>query len=191
MTQAHLHIVVNTDRTKCMLFQFWFWAAHGTNNTIGTVVFTEIVRVLRSLLWYKCHRLFYSCLHTTLFSLYKFCTQWGSSSLTSLSACNQVIIVWLKQPTCYCRIIDLEIRLLKLPLSCLLNTTLITVLVWTFTCCEGSCIHWTCREHSTSTEPSLVDSETVVSAFLQSIKCVLLIICIQSALVNVGPTVPQ
>ena len=145
--------------------------------------------MLRFLLWYKCHRLFYICLYTTI-SLYKFCTQWGLSSLTSLSACNQVIIVWLKQPTCYCSYIGLEICLLKLPLSCLLNTTLITVLVWTFTCCEGSCIHWTCREHSTSTEPSLGDSETVVYTFLESIKCVLLMISIQPSLINIGPTCP-
>ena len=53
------------------------------------------------------------------------------------------------------------------------------------TCCEGSCIHWTSGEHSTSTEPSLGDSETVVSAFLESINCVLLIISIQPAVINI------
>ena len=51
---------------------------------------------------------------------------------------------------------------------CLHATILVTVLV--FTCCKGPCIHWASREHSTSTEPSLVDSETVVYTFLQSIK---------------------
>ena len=58
------------------------------------------------------------------------------------------------------------------------------------TCCEGSCIHWTSGEHSTSTEPSLGDSETVVYTFLQSIKCILLMISIQPALINIGSTCP-
>ena len=67
---------------------------------------------------------------------------------------------------------------------------LLTNITVFFTCCEGSCIHWVSREHSTSTEPSLGDSETVVYAFLQSIKYVLLMMSIQHALINIGPTCP-
>ena len=65
------------------------------------------------------------------------------------------------------------------------NILIITVL---FTCCEGSCIHWASREHPSSTEPTLGDSETVANVFLQSIKYVLLTISIQPALINIGPT---
>ena len=56
------------------------------------------------------------------------------------------------------------------------------------TCCEGLCIHWASTEYSTSTEPSLIDGEGVVYAFLESTKCVLLTICLQTALINVSPT---
>jgi len=65
-----------------------------------------------------------------------------------------------------------------------------SILIWRFTCCEGSCIHWTSGEHSTSTEPSLVDSETVVYTFLQTIKCVPLMISIQPLLLNKDSTCP-
>ena len=58
------------------------------------------------------------------------------------------------------------------------------------TCGEGSCIHWASREHSTSTEPSLGDSETVANVSLESINCVLLTISIQPALINKSPTRP-
>ena len=86
----------------------------------------------------------------------------------------------------YCGI-DLEIHLLK---SLLLAKNYTHVLIFTCFEFEGACIHWASREHSTSTEPTLGDSETVVYAFLQSIKCVLLMISIQLALINIGPTRP-
>ena len=63
----------------------------------------------------------------------------------------------LLDSTALYHLLNLEIHLLKSP-CCLL----ITVLIWIFTCCEGSCIHQASREHSTSTEPSLGDSKTVV-----------------------------
>ena len=56
------------------------------------------------------------------------------------------------------------------------------------TCCESPCIPWASSEYSTSTEPRLVDSETVVYAFLQSVKSVLLVICVQTALMNIATT---
>ena len=49
-------------------------------------------------------------------------------------------------------------------------------------------MHWSSREYSTSTEPRLVDSETVVHVFLESINCVLLMTCVQPALINIGST---
>ena len=56
------------------------------------------------------------------------------------------------------------------------------------TCCECLCIHWASREHSTSTEPRPVDSESVVYAFLELTKCMVFTICFQPALINVGTT---
>ena len=56
------------------------------------------------------------------------------------------------------------------------------------TCCESYYIHWTSRKHSASTKTSLVDSEGIVYPFLKSIKCVLQLICTESALIKIGPT---
>ena len=50
-------------------------------------------------------------------------------------------------------------------------------------------MHWASRQHSTSTEPRLGDSETVVYFFLQLIKYVILMISIQPALITIGPLV--
>ena len=59
-----------------------------------------------------------------------------------------------------------------------------------YTCCKCPCIHWASREYSTSTKSSLIDSETVVYVFMQSINCVLLVICVYPALMNIATTNP-
>ena len=59
-----------------------------------------------------------------------------------------------------------------------------------YTCCEGCYIHWASRENSTSTKFSLVDSESVIDAFLESIKCALLLIRTEPTLIKVGSTRP-
>ena len=57
-----------------------------------------------------------------------------------------------------------------------------------YTCCEGCYIHWTSREHSAFTKPSLVDSKSIVYAFLESIEGILLLVRTESALVKISPT---
>ena len=55
-----------------------------------------------------------------------------------------------------------------------------------YTCCEGCYIHWASRASFTKT--SLVDSESIVYAFLESIEGILLLICTESAHIKIGPT---
>ena len=55
-----------------------------------------------------------------------------------------------------------------------------------YTCCAGCYIHRTSR--ASFTKPSLVDSESIVYAFLESIEGILLLICTESALIKIGPT---
>jgi len=94
--------------------------------------------------------------------------------LSGLYKCD---ILWSSWGGWVCKIV-----LMWLPQVC-------TFITW-HTCCESVCIHWSSRELSASSKPSLVDSESVVHAFLEFIKCAFSMAGIHTALINIGPTRP-